>query len=134
MSIESFDPKAVGAQPQQLDAAALQRLVQAAADTPPSFGLSQLERERFATVSAHSAATWAAAVSSLEVDVICNLIRFFTLAEASISGWQAGSKSPVIALVRALKTRDAYPAELTTWIKANTTNRFLPHGSLMDRL
>ena len=26
------------------------------------------------------------------------------------------------------------PADLTRWIKAHTTNRFLPHGSLMERL
>ena len=40
----------------------------------------------------------------------------------------------MIPLVRELKRRGAYPAELTAWIKANTDNRFLPYGNLMDRL
>ena len=37
-------------------------------------------------------------------------------------------------MVRELKRRGRFEVALTTWIKANSTNRFLPHGSLMDRL
>ena len=59
------------------------------------------------------------------------LIRFFTLAEMQLPGWQGGNKSPVIALVRMLKKRDAFPQELRRWIKANTDNRFLPYGSAL---
>jgi hypothetical protein len=40
----------------------------------------------------------------------------------------------VIAIVRELRHRGSYPKELTAWIKAHTTNRFLPYGSLADRL
>jgi len=39
-----------------------------------------------------------------------------------------------VALARVLKKRKAMPADLTPWIKANTTNKFLPHGDLMDLL
>jgi hypothetical protein len=39
-----------------------------------------------------------------------------------------------VALVRVLKKRKAMPGDLVSWIKANTTNRFLPHGDLMDLL
>jgi hypothetical protein len=39
-----------------------------------------------------------------------------------------------VPLVALLKSRAAYPSELTRWIKTNTSNRFLPYGSLMDRL
>jgi hypothetical protein len=49
-------------------------------------------------------------------------------------GFETGPKSPVIALARALRKRGEYPDDLTAWIKVNTDNRFLPHGSLMDRL
>jgi hypothetical protein len=59
------------------------------------------------------------------------LIRFFTLAEMQLPGWRGGNKSPVIALVRMLKKRDAFPQELRRWIKANTDNRFLPYGSAL---
>ena len=53
--------------------------------------------------------------------------RLFTLL-ASVSF------APVIPLVAELKRRGDYPNDLTAWIKANTDNRFLPYGSLMDRL
>ena len=134
MSIESFDPKAADSAPVPLSGEVLQRLAQAAGESPPDFGLTRSERERFAGLSLHSAADWAEAVAGLDDAAVVELIRFFTVAEETISGWQPGSKSLVVGLARVLKGRDAYPAELTAWIKANSTNRFLPHGSLMDRL
>ena len=51
-----------------------------------------------------------------------------------LPNWEALGRSPVIPLVAELKRRGRYPRELTGWIKANTTNRFLPYGSLLDRL
>lgn len=59
------------------------------------------------------------------------LIRFFTIAEMQLPGWQGGKKSPVIALVKLLKNRNAFSQELRRWIKANTDNRFLPYGSAL---
>jgi hypothetical protein len=59
-----------------------------------------------------------------------HLIRFFTLAEKCISGWQAGKKSPVIWLVKIMKKRQSFSADLRSWIKSNTDNRYLPHGSV----
>lgn len=66
-----------------------------------------------------------------DVASLTSLIRFYTLAEAQLPGWQAGNKSPVIALVTFLKQRDEFPAELRKWIKANTDNRYLPYGSVL---
>ena len=60
--------------------------------------------------------------------------RALTLAEETIPGCEAGAKSPVIALARLLRTRGDYPDDLTPWIKRVSTNRFLPYGSLIDRL
>jgi len=51
-----------------------------------------------------------------------------------LPGFELGARSPVIALVRLLKQRGEYPDDLTGWVKANTDNRFLPYGSLLDRL
>ncbi|MDK1024620.1 MAG: hypothetical protein QGD92_10360 [Gammaproteobacteria bacterium] len=59
------------------------------------------------------------------------LIRFFTIAEMQLPGWQGGKKSPVIALVKLLKKRNAFSQTLRRWIKANTDNRFLPYGSAL---
>ncbi|MXY58675.1 MAG: hypothetical protein F4Y41_20210 [Gammaproteobacteria bacterium] len=61
-------------------------------------------------------------------------LRVLTLAEETIPGCETGAKSPVIVLARLLRERGDYPAELTAWIKSVSTNRFLPYGSLMDRL
>jgi hypothetical protein len=60
--------------------------------------------------------------------------RALTLAEENIPGCEGGAKSPVIALARLLRSRGDYPHELTPWIKRVSSNRFLPYGSLMDRL
>lgn len=130
MSVESFDPSAAGA---SVDGATIERLLQAAADAP-EFGLSALERSHFAGLMSQAPDVWTDAVAELPSSRVEALIRFFTLAEETISGWQAGAKSPVIPLVKVLKARGDYQRELTQWIKANTSNRFLPHGSLMDRL
>jgi hypothetical protein len=70
-------------------------------------------------------------VSDWDDDQLEVLIRFFTLAEMQLPVWQGGNKSPVIALVKLLKKRDAFPQELRRWIKANTDNRFLPYGSAL---
>lgn len=131
MSVESFDPGAASA---KVDAATIERLLLAAEESAPEFGLSALERANFAGLMGQTAEVWVEATAGLSAAQVESLIRFFTLAEESISGWQAGAKSPVISLVKALKARGEYQREMTAWIKANTSNRFLPHGSLMDRL
>lgn len=61
-------------------------------------------------------------------------LRVLTLAEETIPGCETGAKSPVIVLARLLRQRGDYPDELTPWIKSVSTNRFLPYGSLVDRL
>ena len=61
-------------------------------------------------------------------------LRVLTLAEETIPGCDTGARSPVILLARLLRERGDYPDELTAWIKSVSTNRFLPYGSLMDRL
>lgn len=61
-------------------------------------------------------------------------LRALTLAEMQVPGCEAGARSPVVALARLLRTRGAYPPSLTAWIRAVSTNRFLPYGSLKDRL
>ena len=68
-------------------------------------------------------------VRELDSDATISLIRLFTLLEEQISGWEAGNKSPVIPLVKMLKERGDFEADLRKWIKSNTKNRYLPYGS-----
>lgn len=71
------------------------------------------------------------AVNSFSDDVITDLVKFFTLAEMTYPGWSAGKKSPVIYLVKILKCRGVFCSELRKWIKNNSDNRYLPHGSVL---
>ena len=75
--------------------------------------------------------SWQAAAESLGNGEIWQLIRFFTLAEEQLAGWQAGAKSPVIWLNKVLKRRGApLDREQLTWIRTHSDNRFLPNGPL----
>ena len=76
---------------------------------------------------------WATAAEPLNNEQLIQLIRFFTLAEEQLPGWEAGSLSPVVWLCRALKSRGAFPdQELIQWIKTNSRNKFLPYGNILD--
>ncbi len=69
--------------------------------------------------------------NSLPVEDLVNLIRFFTLAEMQLPGWKGGKQNPVIYLVKILKSRDEFSADLRKWIRANTDNRYLPYGAAL---
>ena len=77
---------------------------------------------------------WVAKLAEVNEATLTGLIWLFTLGEMALPGWTAGERSPVPALVRRLKQAGAFDPELSRWIKANTDNKFLPHGNLMDRL
>lgn len=132
MSVEPFDPKA---EPQTLTPADMQTLLDAAERLDEtSFGLSDHEVARLARLVRTDGADWPGAAATLSDEQLETLIRLLVLAEAALPGWDSGAKSPVIALARALKAGSGWPDHLTPWIKSNSRNRFLPHGSLLDRL
>ena len=132
MSVGSYDP---GAREKAISEAAVRELLGAAAALrAPDFGLSAERIEALAGLARHEdGCDWAAAAAGLSSAELESLVRLYTLAER-LPGWNAGPRSPVIPLVAELKRRDACPDGLTAWIKANTDNRFLPYGSLLDRL
>ncbi|MEQ8857018.1 MAG: hypothetical protein RIC56_00085 [Pseudomonadales bacterium] len=134
MSVENWDPNAGAAA--RLDDRALRRLLEAAGRLNElRFGLDAAAAGDLAPLARDGAGVdWAAAGEPLSDADIVALIRLFTRAEKVLAGWESGDASPVIALARELKRRGRYPAELTAWIRANSDNRFLPYGNLMDRL
>ncbi len=74
---------------------------------------------------------WFEAADALDNAQILSLIRFFTIAEMQLTGWEAGSKSPVIWLTKVLRQRKAPPDKsLLLWIRENSDNRFIPNGAL----
>jgi hypothetical protein len=75
--------------------------------------------------------TWFVAAEPFTSEQLLHLVRFFTLAEMQLSGWEAGAESPVIWIVKTLRRRKSPPSkELLLWIKANSDNRFIPNGAL----
>lgn len=99
-----------------------------------TLGLSADDVRELAGLMKHPRDQWPPLLATEGDARLVQLVKFFTVAEMRLPGWEAGAHSPVIALVAELRRRNAYPKELTAWIKAHTTNRFLPHGSLLDRL
>ena len=77
---------------------------------------------------------WEKFTELLSVDEVIKLIRLTTLAEMRYASMQCGARSPVIKLVKILKSKSAFSDELQRWIKSVTTNRYLPYGDLMDML
>ena len=129
--VNTWDPTA-GNAPSALQLDCVRRA--AAGLDKPNFGLDDGELRTLAPLMSLDAERWTEAARDEDVEELVAWIRFFTLAEARLSGFESGARSPVIPLARALRERGAYPGDLTTWIKAHSDNRFLPHGSLMDRL
>jgi hypothetical protein len=137
MAVDTFDPQQFdpSSSKSSLDTALVDRAVSCALAQPSAGAeLSLTSEEVFALAPLVVHAGWLDAGQELTSDSLVALIRLFTLGEGQFSTWQAGAKSAVVKLVRVLKQRGEMTPELTRWIKANTDNRFLPHGDLMDRL
>ena len=97
-------------------------------------GLTVGERGELAPLMTAGPEAWAAGIDAMSSAELVGWTRFLTLAEARLPGFEAGAKSPVILIARVLRNRGDYPEDLSAWIKANTNNRFLPYGSLAERL
>ena len=136
MGVETWDPRPAGTRMSDAD---LAELVAAAGRLDqPGFGFDAETANRLAAFARHDDAgaqvDWSAWAAPLDDADLVALIRLFTLAEAAFGNWEAGDASPVIPLAAELKRRDRYPDGLTAWIRANSSNRFLPYGNLMKRL
>ena len=100
----------------------------------PQLGLSAVQQGKIRQAVRASAESWTEFSQEQSSETIASWIRALTRAEMGLEGLELGARSPVIALARLLKQRGDYPGDLTAWVKANTDNRFLPYGSLSDRL
>jgi hypothetical protein len=132
MAVDSFDPSRRVA---KITPTVTRTLTEAAERLDEAwFGLDETRITDMAGIARHGPVDWAEAARELTDVELIALVRVFTRGERDFAAWEAGARSPVIPIVRELKRRRAFPAELTAWIRANSDNRFLPHGDLMDRL
>ena len=99
----------------------------------PGLGITTETQQMLSSVIQASPQIWLDFVEQETTIRIIGWIKVLTLIE-EVLGVEVGAKSPVITLVRLLKKRNAYPNDLTEWIKSHSNNRFLPYGSLADRL
>jgi hypothetical protein len=131
-SVGNWEPDAEGV---AIDATLVERLLRAASRLDDAtVGLQGEEIVRLAGLMRRPRETWQPVAATLDDGQLEALIRFFTLAEERLPGWEGGAQSPVIALAAELRRRGAYPKALTAWIRRSSRNRFLPWGSLADRL
>ncbi|MCE2437567.1 MAG: hypothetical protein J4F97_06110 [Pseudomonadales bacterium] len=100
----------------------------------PDLGLSKKEQAELLAAARKKSDTWQQLAVESSAEDVCSWVKALTLAEGRLSGFALGPNSPVIVLIRHLKRRGVLPAELLRWVRAHTTNRFLPYGSLQDRL
>ena len=118
-----------------IDRAVLVRLAGCATHLDePKLGLQSTEVERFAPLMRRPGEEWRAAAALVDAALLEDLIRVLTVAEEKLPNWEGGAHSPVIALAAELRERGAYPKTLTAWIRKHSQNKFLPWGSLADRL
>ncbi|ARN74914.1 hypothetical protein [Oceanicoccus sagamiensis] len=93
--------------------------------------LSPEEQQQHAGLMQLDKALWFSAAETLTDQQIQSLMQFFTVAE-KLPGWEAEAKSPVIWLGKILKQRGTgINRELVLWIKAHSSNQYLPHGPLL---
>ncbi len=93
--------------------------------------LSSEELQRQSRLMRLGRQRWSAIAADFDNDQLQHLVRFFTLAEMQLPGWEAGAESPVVWLVKVLRQRKCPPdRELLMWIKHNSDNKFLPNGAL----
>ena len=129
-SVDSWDPSATG-----LTAAHKDILDRASAGvSSESIELTEDDQAKLRPVVHLDMSDWQSFAQDESSGQIVTWIKTLTLIERDFSGFESGGKSPVLPLIALLKSRDDLPSELFDWIRAHTRNRFLPYGSLSDRL
>ena len=110
------------------------RALDETATTGEGLDLDEETAARLREVVHAGAGEWSGLFANCTSARLIAWLRVLTLAEGAVAGCEVGAKSPVIVLAKLLRERGDYPAELTDWIRSVSSNRFLPYGSLMDRL
>jgi hypothetical protein len=135
MSLGSWDPEAAKAGTNfSIDKKVLERFLKISQHQQLqdlAVKLSAEDQQIQAQLMTQDKQSWFDVAEDFNDEELEHLMRFFTLAE-KLPGWEAGDKSPVIWLGKTLKKRGrGIDRELLLWIKANSINQYLPHGSLL---
>lgn len=110
------------------------RVLDAAADAASGAFADAEAAERLREVVGAAPAQHGALFEPQDSGRLIDWLKALVLAEEAVAGCDAGPRSPAIRIARLLRARGDYPHGLTAWIKARSSNRFLPYGSLQDQL
>lgn len=99
-----------------------------------SLQLNEPQRAILQAAFSTSPVKWEEFVEPVSNDTLIAWVKVLVILAESYAELNVGANSPVIPLVRVLKRRASYPADMTAWIKTYSSNKFLPYGSLSDRL
>lgn len=133
MSVGAWEPDKTAANSAEItiDRELLQRCITAVQSSSSLEGALSAQDQQSSSLMRLPAQRWLEESEAWDSEPLWQLIRFFTLAEMQLPGWDAGAESPVIPLAKALRQREApLSREQLLWIKQNSDNRFLPYGPL----
>lgn len=134
MSVGAWDPNQATGEGFDIDMAILERFISLSENDQLDNLTQQLDNELItgqAPLMKQERDRWTETAAQLSSEQILHLIRFFTLAEMQLTGWEAGSESPVIWLTKILRQRkQPLDRDMLLWIRANSDNRFIPNGAL----
>ena len=133
MTIDTWSP-ASNTEKESIDKKFLQRCLEIAeCDQLNELDLALTDEEKKKSSIMHAKqAIWEETLQSFSDDQLVSLIRFFTIAEMQLNGWQAGNESPVIAINQILKSRgNKLDKAMLMWIRENSSNRFIPNGAVL---
>lgn len=131
MSVDSWTPPDSD---QSIDKALLDKALEISA-TDQLESLAQLhtddEAQRLAAIMRLPEARWRETLEHYSSDQLHTLLRFFVRAETLVSGCDVADQNPAIWINRLLKRRgEKLSRDELSWIRTNTTNRFIPNGAL----
>lgn len=120
---------------QEISSALLKKLIRIG-DSPNLERIDEIllpeEKRRFRHI-AEDTEYFLEAIEHLDTSDMAALIKCLTVAELRVEGWNAGSASLIVQLLRRLCKRDPDVYLLTIdWIFANTDNSYLPFGQPRD--
>ncbi|GAA5445644.1 hypothetical protein Misp06_03847 [Microbulbifer sp. NBRC 101763] len=134
MSVGAWEPQVNGQQEEshwEFNRDQLQRFIAATVIDSPLAETINEEDQQASQLIRLPAQQWLEQSQHWNNDQLWQLIRFFTLAEMQLAGWDAGAESAVIPLAKVLRQRKAaLSREQLLWIRQHSDNRYLPYGPL----
>lgn len=131
MSVGAWEPKQADSAPGEIRRELLQQYIDAAQSDASLSECLTAEAQQASHLIRLPAQRWQEESAHWDDAQLWQLIRFFTLAEQQLPGWDAGAESAVISLAKALRQRQSpLNREQLLWIKQHSDNRYLPYGPL----